>query len=100
MGIDYNTIEEFPPDDTGYGFDTIADVLTVSPLLLEKYMQAAEKIVTEAVPTVSKLVATKTADAADFRTKDGAPAPRPAYLLQGGDGFVERPGRAGAVLTG
>jgi hypothetical protein len=23
MGIDYNTLEEFPPDDTGYGFDTV-----------------------------------------------------------------------------
>ena len=38
MGIDYRTEEEFPPDDTGYGFDNIGDVLTVSPLLLEKYV--------------------------------------------------------------
>jgi hypothetical protein len=49
-GIDYNTLEEFPPDDTGYGFDTVGDVLTVSPLLLEKYIQAAETIVNKAVP--------------------------------------------------
>jgi hypothetical protein len=49
-GIDYNTLEEFPPDDTGYGFDTVGDVLTVSPLLLEKYIQAAESIVNKAVP--------------------------------------------------
>jgi len=45
MGIDFKAAEEFPPDDTGYGFDNIGDVLTVSPLLLEKYMQAAETIV-------------------------------------------------------
>ena len=50
MGIDYATQTEFPPDDTGYGFDTIADVLTLSPMLLEKYMIAAEKIVAKAVP--------------------------------------------------
>ena len=50
MGVDYDTQLEFPPDDTGYGFDTIADVLTISPMLLEKYVNAAEKIVTEAVP--------------------------------------------------
>jgi len=53
-GIDFNTTEEFPPDDTGYGFDTIGDVLTVSPMLLEKYMQAADVILNSAVPTVPK----------------------------------------------
>jgi hypothetical protein len=53
MGIDYNTLEEFPPDDTGYGFDTVADVLTVSPMLLEKYLQAAESIVRKAVPATA-----------------------------------------------
>src|SRR3954470_10239459 len=55
-GVDFRTDEEFPPDDTGYGFDNIGDVLTVSPLLLEKYMQAAEKIVSEAVPLVPRVV--------------------------------------------
>jgi mono/diheme cytochrome c family protein len=50
MGIDYDTQAEFPPDDTGFGFDTIGDVLTLSPMLLEKYVNAAEKIVAQAVP--------------------------------------------------
>ena len=45
MGIDFNTDEEFPADDSGYGFDNIGDVLSLSPLLLEKYMNAAEAIV-------------------------------------------------------
>ncbi len=51
MGVDYDTENEFPPDDTGHGFDNIGDVLTISPLLLEKYLQAAKEIVDEAVPT-------------------------------------------------
>ena len=34
----------FPADDTGYGFDTIGEVLTLSPLLMEKYMGMAEII--------------------------------------------------------
>jgi hypothetical protein len=55
MGIDFNASVEFPPDDTGYGFDNIGDVLTVSPMLLEKYLTAANDIVTEAVPTVAKV---------------------------------------------
>ena len=32
----------FPADDTGYGFDTIGEVLTLSPLLMEKYLDMAE----------------------------------------------------------
>ena len=56
MGIDYRTDEEFPADDTGYGFDNVGDVLSVSPLLLEKYMAAAESIVGTAVPTVSRVI--------------------------------------------
>ena len=34
----------FPADDSGYGFDNIGDVLTVSPVLLERYLSAAAKI--------------------------------------------------------
>ena len=59
MGVDYDTTANFPPDDTGYGFDNIGDVLSISPLLMEKYMQAAETIVSEAVPTVAKIPAEK-----------------------------------------
>jgi hypothetical protein len=71
MGIDFKAFEEFPPDDTGYGFDNIGDVLSVSPLLLEKYLHAAETIVAEAVPTVSKLVREQMLAGRDFRDADG-----------------------------
>jgi hypothetical protein len=54
LGIDFDTGKEFPPDDTGYGFDNIGDVLSFSPLLLEKYIAAAKNIVTAAVPMVAK----------------------------------------------
>lgn len=57
MGVDYDTNVEFPPDDSGHGFDNIADVLTLSPLLLEKYLAAAKSIVSQAVPTVPRVVA-------------------------------------------
>jgi hypothetical protein len=33
-----------PADDSGYGFDNIGEVLSVSPMLLERYMSAARKI--------------------------------------------------------
>jgi mono/diheme cytochrome c family protein len=38
-----------PPDDSAFGFDNIADVLGVSPLLLERYLNAAGKISSLAV---------------------------------------------------
>lgn len=47
--IDMSPADEFPPDDTGYGYDNIGDVLTISPLLMEKYLRAARKIAAEAL---------------------------------------------------
>jgi len=71
MGVEFRAFEEFPPDDTGYGFDNIGDVLTTSPLLLEKYMDAAETIVTKAVPTVTRKVAEQRAAGSEFKSADG-----------------------------
>ncbi len=44
FGIDFPTEEYFLPDDTGYGFDTIGDVMTVPPTLMDRYFIAAAKI--------------------------------------------------------
>ena len=44
LGVAARPADEFPVDDSGYGFDNNGDVLSVSPMLMEKYMQAAEKI--------------------------------------------------------
>jgi mono/diheme cytochrome c family protein len=49
LGVDFRATEEFPPDDSGYGFDNIGDVLTVSPTLMQKYLAAAEAIAARAV---------------------------------------------------
>ncbi len=42
--VDFQPAEDFPPDDVGHGFDNIGDVLSVSPLLMERYLAAAETI--------------------------------------------------------
>lgn len=44
FGIDFQPAATFPADDTGYGFDNIGDVLTLSPVLLERYLEAAEQV--------------------------------------------------------
>ena len=49
LGLDFQTAEHFPADDTGYGFDTIGDVLTISPLLAERYFEAAQILMARAV---------------------------------------------------
>ncbi len=49
LGVHFVAQEEFPADDSGYGFDNIGDVLTVSPALMEKYLFAAERIASRAV---------------------------------------------------
>ena len=50
LGVEYATWDNFPADDTGYGFDTIGEVLTISPLHMEKYIEAASSIVEMALP--------------------------------------------------
>lgn len=67
-GVDYDTQKEFPADDTGYGFDNIADVLTVSPLLLEKYLDAAQTIIGKAVVTKPRMVVEKSVFGREFAT--------------------------------
>lgn len=59
IGVDYNTDHEFPPDDTGFGFDNIGDALTMSPMLMEKYVAAAQAIIREAVPLRARQPATQ-----------------------------------------
>ena len=44
LGVSIRPADEFPVDDSGYGFDNIGDVLAVSPMLMEKYMTAAASI--------------------------------------------------------
>lgn len=49
VNVDFKPAADFPADDSGYGFDNIGDVLSLSPVLMEKYLSAAEKIAREAI---------------------------------------------------
>ncbi len=44
LALDIDGASLLPADDSGYGFDNIGDVLSVSPMLLERYMSTARKI--------------------------------------------------------
>jgi hypothetical protein len=49
LGVDFRANEEFPADDSVYGFDNIGAALTVSPTHTQKYLMAAERIASRAV---------------------------------------------------
>ncbi len=50
LGLDLHASVDFPVDPYGYGFDNIGDVLSLSPVLTEKYLKAAEHIANIAIP--------------------------------------------------
>jgi hypothetical protein len=78
VGVDFKPAADFPADDVGYGFDNIGDVLALPPLLLEKYLAAAEKIVD---------VAWKNKD---VREKILNPPPHPTATMEKGMRLVLR----------
>ena len=62
LAVSIEKMDLLPADDSGYGFDNVADVLTMSPGLLERYVLAARKIARVAVadPTLRPTVETYT----------------------------------------
>jgi len=72
LGVDFRVDDNFPPDDTGYGFDTIGDVLSLSPLLFEKYMSAAQEIVVDAVPLESGTIPVRIVKSSEFLKEKGS----------------------------
>lgn len=76
VGVHYNTTDNFPADDTGFGFDTIGDVLTISPLLMEKYLNAAEEIANMALPEDAGKPKPIEIDAGSFKDRDGSQTAR------------------------
>jgi mono/diheme cytochrome c family protein len=49
LALDLDVTALLPPDDEAYGFDNIADVLGISPVLMERYLSASWKIASLAV---------------------------------------------------
>jgi len=49
LAVDFRADKNFPTDDSGEGFDNIGDILTISPLLMDKYISAARIIASRAI---------------------------------------------------
>jgi hypothetical protein len=67
VGVDFEPAADFPMDDIGYGFDNIGDVLSMPPILFEKYLAAAERIMDAAVVTGPPPLPTQRAEGARMR---------------------------------
>ena len=68
LGVDYNVSELFPNDGTGgSGFDTNGETLFIPPLLMERYVEAAQQILDRAIITPDLL---KTFTAAELLPAD------------------------------
>jgi cytochrome c551/c552 len=77
LAVDVDAATLLPADDSSNGFDNIADVLGISPALLERYVAAAAKISRLAVgdPETAPLDVTYTVrgDLSQTETLDGLP---------------------------
>ena len=60
LGVQFRPADDFPADDSGYGFDNIADALSMPPILIERYLAAAERILDSALlPAVPPMLITR-----------------------------------------
>lgn len=64
--VNFRPASEFPGDDVGYGFDNIGDVLSLPPILMEKYLDAAERILDEAIVDPRTLSTDRTLFGSEF----------------------------------
>ncbi len=67
-GLDLKLANDFPSDDVGNGFDNIGDVLSLPPILMEKYLASAKQIADEVIKNVDatkKVFPTEPADILD-----------------------------------
>jgi hypothetical protein len=68
LGVDFQPADDFPSDDVGSGFDNIGDVLSLPPLLMEKYLAAAESIAEKTIlATPPTLLANQEKSGMDLR---------------------------------
>ncbi len=71
VGVAFEPGADFPADDTGYGFDNIGDALSLPPVLFERYLAAAEKVMSTAILNDHKARAVTTP--VDLLTITGGP---------------------------
>ena len=79
LALDINPGSKLPADDTGYGFDNIGEVLSMSPVLIERYVSVARMVSRAAVgdaalkPEMNEFDLPKDRTASRVRASDDLP---------------------------
>lgn len=85
LDLEIDGREYLPADDSGYGFDNIANVLTLSPSLLERYMIAAAKISQIAVGDPNLLPTVKSYEMRPTFIQEGRMSAEQPFGTRGGN---------------
>ena len=84
LGLEIDGRALLPPDDMAYGFDNNADMLPMSPALLERYLSAAARISRRAVGDPALRPSVTTYDVSRLRLQDGRAGPDLPFGSRGG----------------
>lgn len=82
IGVDFDAEHALAADDIGYGFDNIGDVLTLSPMRMEKFVEAAQNVVKKGVPADSLALSEQMILGKEFLTADGSKSGDPISFYQ------------------
>ncbi|MEO1931283.1 MAG: DUF1587 domain-containing protein [Pseudohongiella sp.] len=85
LDLEIDGREYLPADDSGYGFDNIANVLTLSPSLLERYMIASAKISQIAVGDPNLLPTAKSYEMRPTLIQEGRMSTEQPFGTRGGN---------------
>jgi hypothetical protein len=91
FGVVLHLADEFPADDLGYGFDNIGDVLSISPLRMEQYLNAAERLTAVLLGTTDEPVYDEFTEAVFFKfdKKPRNASDRGWELIPGSENYLE-----------
>jgi mono/diheme cytochrome c family protein len=84
LAVEIDATLLLPADDSRYGFDNIGDVLTVSPLLSERYISAARKVARLAVGDPALGAVVETYEVPKYMYQDSRMSPDLPFGTQGG----------------
>ena len=84
LGLEIDGRALLPPDDMAYGFDNNADMLPMSPALLERYLSAAARISRLAVGDPALRPSVTTYNVSRLRLQDGRVGPDLPFGSRGG----------------
>ena len=82
VGVEFDAEHALAADDIGYGFDNIGDVLSLSPMRMEKLIGAAQSIAKMGVPAEPTAISELFALGKAFLTEDGAKNGDPMTFYQ------------------